>query len=163
MGNVLPCERRVSPADSGKAACPGVNILLFKIGALGDPLMTTPLARTPRGRFHDARIDYLTGRSFTRSLEGNPYLDSIVAFPEEIFFRRNLSGFAGLVRKIRRARYDGIFVLDRHWTFSLSAFLFGIGRRIGFDRMGREGVLLPDRGRFEAGRPEGHYYLDLPA
>ena len=140
-----------------------MKILLFKIGALGDLLMTTPLVRQLRGRFPDARIDYLTGRSFTRILEGNPYLDSIIAFPEEIFFRRNFSGFAGLVRKIRRARYDGIFVLDRHWTFSLSAFLFGIGRRIGFDRMGREGILLTDRVRFEAVRHEVHYYLDLLA
>jgi lipopolysaccharide heptosyltransferase II len=140
-----------------------VKILLFKIGALGDLLMTTPLVRQLRGRFPDARIDYLTGRSFTRILEGNPYLGGIIAFPEEIFFRRNLSGFAALVRRIRRVRYDTIFVLDKHWVFALTAFLSGIERRVGFDRMGREGILLTDRVRFEAVRHESHYYLDLLA
>jgi len=138
-----------------------VKILLYKIGALGDMLMTTPLVRQLRRRFPDARIDYLAGESFTRILEGNPYLDGVVAFPEEIFFRRRLAGFAGLVRRIRRERYDMIFVLDRHWVFPLAAFLFGIGKRIGFDRMGREGILLTDRVRFEAVRHEVHYYLDL--
>jgi lipopolysaccharide heptosyltransferase II len=138
-----------------------VKILLFKTGALGDLLMTTPLLRQVRRRFPHAGIDYLAGGSFTRILEGNPNLDGIVAFPEEVFFRRDLTGFVGLVRRIRRKRYDMIFVLDRHWVFPLSAFLFGIGRRIGFDRSGREGILLTDRVRFEAVRHEVRYFLDL--
>lgn len=163
MGKVLPCEARVFPANSGKAACPGVNILLFKIGALGDLLMTTPLVRQLRGRFPEARIDYLTGRSFARILEGNPNLDRVLPFPEEIFFRRRFFGFASLVGRIRRERYDTIFVLDKHRVFALTAFLFGIERRIGFDRMGREGILLTDRVRFERVRHEVHYYLDLLA
>lgn len=138
-----------------------MRILLFKVGALGDLLMTTPLVRQLRRRFPDAGIDYLAGKSFTRILEGNPNLDGVVAFPEEIFFRGDLPGFARLVRRIRRKRYDMIFVLDRHWVFPLSAFLFGIGRRIGFDRRGREGILLTDRVRFEAIRHEVRYCLDL--
>jgi len=140
-----------------------VKILLFKIGALGDLLMTTPLVRQLRGRFPDARIDYLTGGSFTRVLEGNPYLDRIDAFPDEIFFHKKYAGFAGLVGRTRRERYHMIFVLDKHWGFPLTAFLFGAGRRIGFDRMGREGILLTDRVRFETVRHEVHYYLDLLA
>jgi lipopolysaccharide heptosyltransferase II len=140
-----------------------VRILLFKLGALGDLLMTTPLARQLRRQYPTAQIDYLTGRSFKRILEGNPNLDRVLPFPEEIFYKRDPLGFGGLVRRIRRERYDTIFVLDRHWAFALTAFLFGIGRRIGFDRMGREGILLTDRVRFEEVRHEVHYYLDLLA
>jgi len=140
-----------------------LKILLFKIGALGDLLMTTPLARQLRRRFPGATIDFLAGRSFTRILEGNRNLDRIIPFPEEIFFRRRWVDCAGLVRKIRAERYDTIFVLDRHWAFPLSAFLFRAGRRIGFDRRGREGILLTHRVRFEAVRHEIHYYLDLLA
>ena len=140
-----------------------MKILLFKIGALGDLLMATPLVRQLRRRFPSARIDFLAGRSFAGVFARNPHLDGVVEFPEELFFRRDLRGYVRLVGRIRKARYDTAFVLDRHWVFPLTAFLFGAARRVGFDRMGREGVLLTDRVRFEAVRHEVHYNLDLLA
>lgn len=137
------------------------RILLFKIGALGDLLMTTPLVRQLRKRFPGARIDYLAGKSFVRVLAGNPNIDRVIDFPEEIFLRRNIPGFFRLAWTIRKEGYDAVFVLDRHWIFPAAAFLSGARRRIGLDRMGREGILLTDRVRFEAVRHEVHYYLDL--
>jgi len=138
-----------------------VRFLLFRLGALGDLLMTTPLARQLRRRFPEARIDYLVGHGFAEALAGNPHVDSVLTFPEEVFFERRPAGLLRLARRVRRLRYDVVFVLDRHWVFPLAAFLFGIRRRIGFDRMGREGLFLTDRVRFEAVRHEVHYYLDL--
>ncbi|GAB4369841.1 MAG: glycosyltransferase family 9 protein [Deltaproteobacteria bacterium] len=138
-----------------------MRILLFRLGALGDLLMTTPFVRQLRRRFPEARIEYWTGRSFSRILEGNPHLDEVIGFPEEIYFHRSVPGILRLVRSVRRRRYDMAFVLDRHWVFPLSAFLFGIRRRIGFDRLGREGILLTDRIRYSDVRHEILYYLDL--
>lgn len=140
-----------------------MKILLFKVGALGDVLLTTPLARQVRRRFPGARIDYLTGRSFAGVLGGNPNLDAVHGFSEEIFFRRRPLGLASLAARIRPAAYDLAFVLDRHWIFPLSALLFGIPRRVGFERSGREGWLLTDRVPYGEVRHEVHCYLDLLA
>lgn len=138
-----------------------MRILLFRLGALGDVLLTTPLLRQLRKRFSRARIDYLTGESFAAALKGNPYADEVMTFPEKIFFERNYFGLVPLARMVRKRAYDLAFVLDRHWVFPLVTFLFGVPRRVGFDRAGREGVLLTDRVPFGEVRHEIHYYLDL--
>ncbi|ENN95565.1 glycosyl transferase family protein, partial [Methanocaldococcus villosus KIN24-T80] len=54
-----------------------MKILLFKIGAIGDALMTTPLIRQLRKNFPNAQIDYLIGKHAHAVLEGNIYLNNL--------------------------------------------------------------------------------------
>jgi lipopolysaccharide heptosyltransferase II len=65
-----------------------------------------------------------------------------------------------LIFKIRKERYDVIFVLDKHWIFNLVSFLFRIKKRIGFDRFG-EGKFLTYKVPYFGRRHEIFYYLDL--
>ena len=118
------------------------KILCFKLGALGDALMTTPLVRQVRKNFTDAEINYLIGKSSTAALQGNKYLNNIIPFDEDIFLRRNVAQWFRLVRQIRAQKYDIIFIMDRHWIFNLTAKIFGIAQRVGFDRLGKEGLFL---------------------
>jgi len=136
------------------------RILIFKTGALGDVLMTTPLLRQLRKKFRKAKIDYLVGKSSSKILEGNKYLDEIIEFDEKLFFKKNPAKWFRLISKIRSRRYDLIFVLDKHWVFNLTAYMFGIKTRIGFDR-GREGLLLNYAVHYRKKRHEIFYYLDL--
>ncbi|WP_423792409.1 glycosyltransferase family 9 protein [Methanocaldococcus indicus] len=137
-----------------------MKILLFKIGAIGDTLMTTPLIRQLRKNFKDATIDYLIGKYSYGVLEGNKHLDNIIKFDEDIFFKKDFKEWLKLIFKIRKRRYDTIFVLDKHWIFNLTAFLFGIKKRIGFDRFG-EGKFLTYKVPYFGRKHEIFYYLDL--
>ncbi len=138
-----------------------MKILVFKIGALGDVLMSTPLLRQLRKNYPNAQIDYLIGNSSSIILKDNKNLDNVLKFEESIFLKKKFFKYFELTKKIKRRKYDVIFVLDKHWIFNLTAKLFIIKQRIGFDRFGKEGVFLTKKVHYEKIRHEIFYYLDL--
>ena len=137
-----------------------MKILLFKLGAIGDTLMTTPLVRQLRKNFPNAVIDYYIGRSSYGVLEGNQYLNNVIKFDENVFIRKQIKEWLKLINKIRRKHYDAVFVLDKHWVFNITAFLALIKKRIGFDRLG-EGKFLTYKIPYFGRKHEIFYYLDL--
>lgn len=136
-----------------------MKVLLWKIGALGDVVMTTPLVRQLRRALPAARIDYLTGHRCTAILAGNPHLDAVRGFDDTILYRGRVTGLAKLVPLLRG--YDCVFTLDKHWVFALVARLAGAPLRIGFRRRLHEGLLLTRTVRYGALRHEIDCYLDL--
>ena len=137
-----------------------MKILLFKPGAMGDVLMTTPLVRQLRRLFSKARIDYLVGKKAFEILENNKYIDKAISFEEDIFYQKRLRKFLKLSCFIRKGKYDAIFVLNKHRLYNLAAFFWRIPKRIGFDRCG-EGIFLTYKVPFYGGKHEIFYYLDL--
>lgn len=136
-----------------------MKVLLWKIGALGDVVMTTPLVRQLRHNLPDAQIDYLVGRSFRGVLEGNPHLDHVLEFDDAVLFCARGTGLPAILRQLRG--YDVIYVLDKHWVFTWLARLSGASRRIGFRRRAIEGWPLTASVPYGPLRHEVHYYLDL--
>lgn len=136
-----------------------MKVLLWKIGALGDVVMTTPLVRQLRRALPTARIDYLTGHRCTGILAGNPHLDAVRGFDETILYRGRAAGLPELVALLRG--YDCVFTLDKHWVFALVARLAGVPLRVGFRRRWHEGLLLTRTVPYGALRHEIDYYLDL--
>jgi len=136
-----------------------MKIVLWKIGALGDVLMTTPLVRQLRKALPDAQIDYLTGRGCVPVLDGNPHVDRVVAFDEHILYGGKATRLAEVLRLLEG--YDVAFVLDKHWIFQALAWWARIPVRVGFMRRRREGLLHTHRVPYGRLRHEIHYYLDL--
>lgn len=136
-----------------------MKILLWKIGALGDVVMTTPLVRQLRRAVPQASIDYLTGHGCTSVLAGNPYVDSVRGFDDAILYAGQASRIPELLPLLRG--YDCIFTLDKHWIFALLARMAGVPMRVGFRRRAHEGLLLTHAVRYGALRHEIDCYLDL--
>lgn len=138
-----------------------MKILLWKIGALGDVLMTTPLVRQLRQAVPQARIEYLTGQGCRAVVEGNPHLDRVIGFDETILFRARAARLGDVLRLLRG--YDAVFILDKHWIFEVLAWLARVPVRIGFARRRHEGALHTHAAPYGALRHEIHCYLDLLA
>lgn len=136
-----------------------MKVLLWKIGALGDVVMTTPLVRQLRRNLPDAQIDYLVGRSFRGVLEGNPHLDRVLDFDDAILFTARAGGLPDILRLLRG--YDVIYVLDKHWIFTWLAWLSRAPKRIGFRRRAIEGWPNTASVPFGPLRQDVHYFLDL--
>ena len=136
-----------------------MKILIWKVGALGDVVMTTPLVRQLRAQLPDARIDYLVGRSFAPVLAGNPHLDRVQPFDERILYDARLGRVSDVLALLRG--YDAVYVLDKHWVFTWLAWLARIPQRVGFRRRATEGLPLTHAVRYGALRHEVDYYLDL--
>lgn len=135
------------------------NIAFWKIGALGDVLMTTPLVRQVRKAFPEAKIDYLVGRACAAMLEGNSHLDSVITFDETILYERKIAQLGSIVKLLRG--YDVVFVLDKHWIFGLLAFCAQAPVRIGFARRSWEGVFHTQKLPYHKVEHEINYYLEL--
>lgn len=136
-----------------------MKILLWKIGALGDVLMTTPLVRQLRRALPQARIDYLVGSSSRFALDGNRHLDDVIAFDDTILYRARAMRVGEVLAKLRG--YDVTYVLDKHWIFSSLAACSGSRERIGFRRRAFEGWGSTRRVPYGALRHEIDCYLDL--
>ncbi|MGV8150757.1 MAG: glycosyltransferase family 9 protein [Candidatus Woesearchaeota archaeon] len=138
-----------------------MKILLFKTGAIGDTIMTTPMLRQLKKAYPKAKIDYLIGNTASQVLEGNPNISEIILFDPNIFFKKKILQYRDLIRNIRKRKYDVIFILDKHWIFNYTSKLFNIPIRIGFDRMGKEGKFLTEKIYYGNDKHEIYYYLDL--
>ncbi|MEK6887003.1 MAG: glycosyltransferase family 9 protein [Nanoarchaeota archaeon] len=136
------------------------KILLFKVGALGDVLMTTPLVRQLRKAFPKSEIVYYVGKYAADVINGNKNLDRIEVFDQNIFYKKNPLKALSLRNKIKREKFDLAFVLDKHWSFGLFAKLCGIPLRLGFNRNG-EGKYHTHSMIYQQVRHEVHYYLSL--
>lgn len=137
------------------------NILFYKIGAIGDVLMTTPLIRQTRNAFPNSKIDYLIGLNSSNIIRDNQNIDNIIKFDEKIFFEKKIHKIFNLIKKIRNRRYDLVFILDKHWIFKLTAILFNINERIGFAREGKGKFYLTRSIFYGPEYHERYYYLDL--
>ena len=60
-----------------------IKILFFRIGAIGDVLLTTVAVKKARDLFPDAVIHYLAGGKAAPVLENNQYIDKVFYMPEE--------------------------------------------------------------------------------
>ncbi|HEY7530515.1 MAG TPA: glycosyltransferase family 9 protein [Gemmatimonadota bacterium] len=58
------------------------QILVVRLGAIGDVLLATPLVRALRRAHPDARLLFLTKREHADLLRGNPHVDEVLEWPE---------------------------------------------------------------------------------
>ena len=137
------------------------KILFFKLGAIGDAVMTTPLIRQTKKNYPQAKLDYLIGEYSASVLEDNKYLNKVLRFDERTFLKMWIFSWLWLIRTMRKGNYDMVFVLDRHWIFNFTAFISGIPLRIGFDREGKEGRFLTRKVFYGPPRHDIFCYLDL--
>jgi heptosyltransferase-2 len=87
------------------------KILLLRLSALGDVVLTTPLIRVLRRNFPNATIDFVVKAGFAELVEHNPHLDTV----HRVAPQAGLQGLLRLGRSLRDERYD--VVLDLHRNF----------------------------------------------
>lgn len=121
-------------------ALSGVNILIIKIGALGDCILVTPSVRAVREKFPKATIRLLTGLEQREVFMNSPYIDELIVCD----FKRRDKGVRGLLRvgkKLRNANFDVVVDLQNNKKSHLLSFLSYAPRRFGYDN-GKLGFLL---------------------
>jgi heptosyltransferase-1 len=104
------------------------KILLIRLRRIGDVVMTTPAVAALKRALPRAALTYVIEEPLRRLVEGNPDLDRVIAVPAG----QDAAGFLGLIRKIRREKYDA--VLDFHGgpRASRIAWLSGAKIKVGY-------------------------------
>ena len=120
------------------------RILIVNPFGIGDVLFTTPLVRAVREAFPVSRLGYLCNRRTERILKNNPHLDELFIYEKDELVQlwrtsrwRGLQEVRGLIRRIRRERYELLIDLSLGERYSFLLLLLGIPRRIGFNYRNR--------------------------
>lgn len=138
-----------------------MDILLFKLGRLGDTIMTTPFIRQLKRNYQKSNIHFLIGKNSAIALQDNPFIDSIIEFNESIFLEKKILDLFHLISKVRKNYYNKIFVLDKHWFASIVAIFFKGDEIIGFNRDKLSNFFLDKRVSLNIEKHEIISYLDL--
>jgi heptosyltransferase-2/heptosyltransferase-3 len=112
------------------------RILFFRLGAVGDVLLTTPAVKKAKELFPGAEIHYLVEDKAAPVLENNPYIDRIIRltqvrhyFPRDfgIFFVANF-----LKKQFSGIKYDYFFDLESSYYSVYVSFFIKALKKFGF-------------------------------
>ncbi|MFQ5444916.1 MAG: glycosyltransferase family 9 protein, partial [Nitrospinales bacterium] len=152
----------MNPAN--KSIDPPRKILLIKLGAVGDLVIASAFFDALKKHFSDSEIVLLVGKTAAPVVTSHPVFNRILLTDDKIIYHGNpisrLREVIRVIRKLRKERFDLVFVMHRAWQFNLLALMSGIHRRVGFTR-GREGFGLTDRVVSPPDQNQREAYLDL--
>jgi heptosyltransferase-3 len=135
-------KRRSTPAQVVDFAAIR-RLLVIKLRAVGDVVLSTVVLPNLRAAFPHAKLDFLAERSCRDVLEGNPNIDEV------ILFQRQGVNALRMLREMRRRRYDLVIDLFGNPRSALMTFASGAKYRVGFDFRGRSyayNILVNPRG-----------------
>ena len=117
------------------------KILIIKLRAIGDVVLSTIVISNLRKAFPDAQIDFLTESPAKDAIVGNPDLNEVIIFERTRIQKLNV--WLGLrenirfIESIRRNRYDIVFDFFGNPRSALFTLLSGAKKRVGYDWRGR--------------------------
>jgi len=104
-----------------------MNVLVVRLGALGDIIHAIPAVAALREAFPTARIDWLVDAKHRAMVDLVTVVDTVVTLE-----RPTLAGWTGVVKRLRQTRYDVAIDLQGLLKSALLARASGAPRVIGF-------------------------------
>jgi lipopolysaccharide heptosyltransferase II len=102
------------------------KILVIKLRAIGDVLLSTVVLENLRSAFPQATIDFLTEKPSRDVIEGNPAVHGILIFDSKV-----QSGIS-LIARVRARRYDLVIDLFGNPRSALVTLFSGAPYRVGY-------------------------------
>ncbi len=129
------------------------RILIIKLRAIGDVILTTPVIENLRAAFPEAEIIFLTERAAEAVVKDHPDLDDVWIFDRSYIAslppHQALAENWRFLRQIRSRRFDLVFDLFGNPRSAVMTRFSGAPVRVGFDFRGRKfayNVVVPPRG-----------------
>ena len=112
------------------------KILIIKLRAIGDVILTTPVIQNLRQQFPTAQIDFVVEKPALPILTNNPHLDHVFLSPsgKERSFARDWQ----FIHTLRRQKYDVAIDLFGNPRSALITLFSGADLRVGFNFRGRK-------------------------
>jgi heptosyltransferase III len=112
---------------------PGKILVIRQDNRIGNLILITPFLALVKERWPQAKLDVVTGGSFSEVISNNPRIDGLLVYDQLAFIRMPWKFFL-FIRRLRRARYDLVFDLKPVFSFNnmMLTVLCGAGFRVGF-------------------------------
>jgi len=107
------------------------KILIIKLGAVGDVVLSIPGMRAIKKKFPDAHITVLTGTDSSQILRKCPYVDELIIYNKKII-GRGIGKFLKLAADLRRHDFDVVVDLQNNSRSHILGFLSKAPVRFGY-------------------------------
>lgn len=105
----------------------GINkVLVIKLRAIGDVLISTTILPNLKNRFPNAKIHFLTEPQSGALLKYNPFIDNLITFG------RKESGYLKFLLRLRKEKYDIVFDLFCNPRSAQMTFATKARYRVGY-------------------------------
>ncbi|MDD8018622.1 MAG: glycosyltransferase family 9 protein [Bacteroidota bacterium] len=108
-----------------------LSVLVIKLRAIGDVLLSTPVVENLKRQFPHLKIDFLCEQFAADVVRGNPNINDVITF------NKKKESALSLIQKIREKKYDVVVDLFGNPRSALVTKLSGASCRIGFPFRGR--------------------------
>ncbi|MHB9132189.1 MAG: glycosyltransferase family 9 protein [Armatimonadota bacterium] len=117
-----------------------LHILIVRLGAIGDVLMTSPVPRALHEWFPNARISWIVEALSAPFVQANPYVDEVIVIERRNAWRRMLrtgkvipvaKEFTTFFRELRARKFDLAIDFQGLQKSGMVTWLSGASRRIG--------------------------------
>jgi heptosyltransferase-2 len=107
------------------------RILIIQTAFTGDVVLATPVAEKLHAHYPQAEIDMLVRKGNEGLLTNHPFLHEVLIWNKK---EGKLKNLFGLLRRIRKRKYDVVITLHRFASSGILAGFSGAKQRIGFDK-----------------------------
>lgn len=129
-----------------------MNILIVRLGALGDIIHAVPAAAALRATYPDARIDWLVDARHRAIVDLVTTVDRVITLE-----RRSMAGWIAAAAVLRQVRYDAAIDFQGLLKSAVLARMSGAARVLGFSIWHlREKTARPFYSETGANEDEGH-------
>ncbi|MFC1594383.1 lipopolysaccharide heptosyltransferase II [Candidatus Omnitrophota bacterium] len=118
--------------DAYNEALATKDILVIKLSALGDVMLSIPSLRALRNKFPHARIHCLVGKLSRSILQDCPYIDNLMIY-DSAGKHKGIRGIVKIAKELRKHNFDSVIDLQNNRKSHLLSFLSMSSRRYGFD------------------------------
>jgi len=118
------------------------RILVIKLRAIGDVLLSTPVVQNLHDHFPFAQIDFLADKFASDVVIGNPWVSNVLTFD------RKHDSSVGMIRQVREKKYDLIIDLFSNPRSAIITRLSSARFRAGFPFRWRKyayNIIIPPR------------------
>jgi heptosyltransferase-2 len=105
------------------------KILIIQTAFIGDAILSSSLVESWANKFPDSTIDILVRKGNESLFNHDPHLHEVLVWDKKKHKYRNLFS---LVKKIRKAKYDAVFNVQRFFSTGLLTLLSGAKFKSGF-------------------------------
>lgn len=111
------------------------NILVVNMLHIGDLLLATPVLRTLRANFPDARITLLADAKIDDLVRFNKHIDELISVDKKGYHDK-LTNYLQLILEVRRRKFDLVINLHPNERASAIAAFSGARRIVGYSSAG---------------------------
>jgi lipopolysaccharide heptosyltransferase II len=108
------------------------NILIIKISAIGDVILSVPSIRALKNKFPQTKIYCLVGKDSKQILQNCPFLDGLFIYDDKEK-HKGLKGILEISKELRRYNFDIVIDLQNNRKSHIISFLSMAANRYGYD------------------------------